>query len=1153
MARIDYSNVSISLQQFEAVANGKYNAGEVKLTGQHTLGRVNNHIHFKSLNNDTISHEEVIAIKTAFVRTLSESGVDAEAISNIRVQLGLAPSNAADAKFDERSMKPLSRQQIRDILDQYSGVLHVRTYDEVKANVSPAVRQAQAEIRRNVNSSLDENRAIESNETVVIFQRVLASDIDFASAKDYDKMLREAKRQLEVLYAGCGDNPSAGKQVKARCELPGGQFVELDTGMSEAAYADRLFQTIARLEHMDISRHRRIDYRTAYQNMNHAERVNWIAEVSDSPDATVKARTAAIVALQEKGVADYEALSLVNRISPDSVVDLLKNLEDPENNEHWAMTRGNIVDIMRQYPVHENANSDCVYIPATSPSQYNKALRAFFKEVSESYTPPAPPGFKRFALDLLAELRARFGRDVVPDGEKLDRFTVDNKIKRLVQVEGDGDYAVNVARVRLDDIRGELTAMARTKCAQKALLQFAVDVAKGMNVRLKNEQIVANAIEARNKTLIEDLVACENRDQVAELLESVRADAEKAVDRCVILDGYRLRSGFRDLVREELSALTGIPVESLGDNILPTGRLRVLSTRLSDKINSGEIQADTEDGIRSKFREAAHAFAEERKVLFDRIDGLEATDATKSDLKAWILSQDKVSFIDIDDHHGRMEDVNDRAWRLSEALKTFRQKGDKVTPADKVAVYEAMKKLAEEIDSLVDAQFDARHIDADYPEQSTLGTVVTTLALGRFIGIREDISVFMANPAVNAEVAANRENLDQLANWAYRFVSYAAPDFAEANAGICEGIASGKPDAMTGQAIWQGCRDAGLAAVSPGEAIALFTVGKILSGELLKAIDGLPAAATPQMVRTIVSAVVGRLASQIENGHPKPVLLASPAQRKTAIINKIAGGNGGAAQKARALLEMKLGPDSQDPESKTFGEMARNVRVFLLTGMLKDLKNVANGKMGAYQSVDYNRVTVKLAGIGKINPENSEEAANCFARFITGRADATYAGLSPKEKSKADLAMAMAAQTSQNSLMTAFSTMMDPNGADGAFTPSGPSTPDTWITSLELGADGELKVSITANIKPNVVAVSDGNVEMCGPGSKVKFSADFTFTASEIKRISEVDFSKYDGTRLERRLGVENPNNKCEGAIELVPMDCRINAGINIDVECEFN
>jgi hypothetical protein len=72
MARIDYSNVSISLQQFEAVASGKYNAGEVKLTGQHSLDRVNNHVHFTRFNNVVISHAEVVAIKNAFVRALSE-------------------------------------------------------------------------------------------------------------------------------------------------------------------------------------------------------------------------------------------------------------------------------------------------------------------------------------------------------------------------------------------------------------------------------------------------------------------------------------------------------------------------------------------------------------------------------------------------------------------------------------------------------------------------------------------------------------------------------------------------------------------------------------------------------------------------------------------------------------------------------------------------------------------------------------------------------------------------------------------------------------------------------------------------------------------------------------------------------------------------
>ena len=1154
MARIDYSNVSISLHQFEEVASGKYNAGEVKLTGQHTLERINNHIHFTRFNSTPIPHAEVLAIKNAFVRALSEGGVNAEEISKIRVQLGLAPSSAADAKLDERSMKPLSRQQIRDILDRYAGVLNVRTYSEIKADVSPETRQTRAQTRDNINSSLDGNRAMESNETLALFQKVLADDVDFAGAKDYDNMVREAKRQLEALYAGCGDNPATEKQGKARCLLPGGQSVEIDTGMSEAAYAEKLFQTIARLEYMDISSHRRLDYRSAYQNLDHVGRMNWIANLTHNPpDALVMARTAAVVALQEKGINDFEALSLVNKITQDSVIDLLANLEDPEHNEHWEMTRDNIVAIMRQYPPHEDGNSGCVYIPATSPSQCNRALRTFFKEVTEtSNPPPAPPGFKTFALSLLADLRTRFGEGVVPAGEKLDRFIDENRLKHILQVEGDGDYAVNVARVRLDDMRDEFAAMVRGRGARRAVLLFAKNIAAGMNVEMRNENVVANAITSRNKNLIENLVACDNHDQVAELLESVRAETEKTITRCAIVDRYRLGDGFRKLVREELSALTGIPPDSLKGNALADGRLRVLAARLSDKINGGEIQADTEEEIRAKFLEEARKFAEERAAILAKVDGLAVTDAIKAELKSWILPLEKVSFIDFDAILADMEEVNDKAWRLSEALKDMRKKDKSATPADKERVYVAMKNLSEEVDVLRDKLFKEKKFNADLPEEQALGTLIATLAIGEFIDIRDDIAHFLARADVSEEMTAHWENQDHISVEAFNYKRYAAPNIGEVNAEIRNGIASGNPDAMTGQALYQGCLDAGLTAIKPEEAVALFKTGKILSRELTDAIDGLPAVATQQMIRTIVSAVVGCHASQIENGRPKPVLLATPAERKAAIVNRIAGGNGPAAQRARQILEAKLGPDPQDPEAKTIGEMVRNVRVFLLKGVLRDLKSAAKGEKGSYLSVDFNRSAINLPGVGTIRPTNADEAANYFAQFVTGRKDATYAGLTRKEKAKADLAIAMAAQTSQNALLTAFSVMMDPDGKMASFTPSGSSNPGVWSVAMEFGKNGELKVSVTADMKPKGVAINGGDVEICGPGSMFKFSADFTFTASELNRIADVDFSKYDGTALDNRLDVENPKDKCEGAIDLIPMDCRINAGINIDVEGNF-
>ncbi len=46
------------------------------------------------------------------------------------------------------------------------------------SNVSIFLRQARAATRDTINSSLDGNRGMEANETLAMFQRVLAADVD---------------------------------------------------------------------------------------------------------------------------------------------------------------------------------------------------------------------------------------------------------------------------------------------------------------------------------------------------------------------------------------------------------------------------------------------------------------------------------------------------------------------------------------------------------------------------------------------------------------------------------------------------------------------------------------------------------------------------------------------------------------------------------------------------------------------------------------------------------------------------------------------------------------------------------------------------------------------------------------------------------------
>ena len=70
LPRVNFSNVSITIQQFQEIASGKYNAGEVRLATATSLDKINHRVTFKGDNKVSLSHAEVLAVKQAFVRAL---------------------------------------------------------------------------------------------------------------------------------------------------------------------------------------------------------------------------------------------------------------------------------------------------------------------------------------------------------------------------------------------------------------------------------------------------------------------------------------------------------------------------------------------------------------------------------------------------------------------------------------------------------------------------------------------------------------------------------------------------------------------------------------------------------------------------------------------------------------------------------------------------------------------------------------------------------------------------------------------------------------------------------------------------------------------------------------------------------------------------
>ena len=245
---VNLANVNISLRQFQEISSGQYNAGEVNLTSSTTLGKINNFVHRTGKNNVSLSHAEVLAIKDAFVRALSQSGVSANEINRIRFELGLAPGGATDTALVARSIRPLSRQQIRVILDRNKDAINehvgpgtIRTHAEVHARYSSLMRAGFAQTRRDVYNATMHMRQTIPDRNIVDAQAILAGDVRFSSPEERERLIAAAERQKAVLLersqGNLSDDPNA---TLAFHRAADGFRVTFALGMSEKDYVRKL-------------------------------------------------------------------------------------------------------------------------------------------------------------------------------------------------------------------------------------------------------------------------------------------------------------------------------------------------------------------------------------------------------------------------------------------------------------------------------------------------------------------------------------------------------------------------------------------------------------------------------------------------------------------------------------------------------------------------------------------------------------------------------------------------------------------------------------------------------------------------------------------------------------------------------------------------
>lgn len=267
---IHISKVNISLDQFNAVASGKYNIGEVRLTKDGTgVEKVNNHKNTTFFSNNVkMSAEEAFSVKEAFVRALSGSGVDSKAIARIKKDLGIENKAVALSK---RDIRPLTRQEVRSIIDNNAaainakrgagGVAAIRTSAQIYAGVSDAEKEARQEIRNNRNAVLKFSRAVTFDSQVDNLLSIINADYAGKGARaseiqEMSILLSEALERLgegKARYADDFHSLRIGeKMVKnndgemepgtiyVSVTMDDGRMFKLDTGLKRAEFKKRL-------------------------------------------------------------------------------------------------------------------------------------------------------------------------------------------------------------------------------------------------------------------------------------------------------------------------------------------------------------------------------------------------------------------------------------------------------------------------------------------------------------------------------------------------------------------------------------------------------------------------------------------------------------------------------------------------------------------------------------------------------------------------------------------------------------------------------------------------------------------------------------------------------------------------------------------------
>ena len=768
---IDLSRVNISLQQFQSISSGKYNAGEVKLASETKLDKVNNHVSRRGANAVPLSHEEVMAVKGAFVKALSSNGVAADEIARVRRELGLAPEagDAVDHALGERSMKPLTRQQVRDILDRYAdtinarpGAPRIRTAAERNARLSNEELADRTNRRNAVNEALDQSRTVSANRDILLFERLVAGDFAGLFREDAERMSEMARQKLESARAKLAANPPDNQRLHVTWELPGGQKIDL---------------------------------------------------------------------LARGGLADFAA-----------------HLEDA------------LFLLSIQRPKRGNAEVPPPPPPPPTNEAWNGALRS---ALLANRPQPLPHDIAVLEKELLAGARAKFGADVIPPNARLCDLVygpLDREFKQAVRDAGDRRVGPDDLR---DRFRGALDAFGAMTLAGRRLEQAAAALgATDITIADKRSFI------ARNPELMDAIARADSPAAVAQVLDDARPAVEKMarilakirdLQKTIVDRGAAALAGKCNLPKPVLAALPSVA--------------RTLATKanaLGTKLGAGtEIECNSEQDVERAFDELVERFSEGLPACLAKTEEVIAarglSPAAANALRGLVCSLEKFD-ADVFDPAS----VSDLADSIRHAFGTLAD----VLREPGLSAADGLDAIGNFFDTAM-LVFKTKMPAMDEPGEKI--NALQSFFLIACDGKLDDVAPirdFLARADVAPKLPLNFPASSLLAVFAK--VKEAVEPKA-ANGSLLAALGTPKIPPHHAAALVRAARDAGLAAMSEADILALFAPDKPAGKLLAETIREFPHVVTSELLPGLVKSALAPFAGAIHDGVASAALSASAA------------------------------------------------------------------------------------------------------------------------------------------------------------------------------------------------------------------------------------------------------------------------------------